>query len=426
MSPRDSTPSGRFVLRIDPILHGALAGQAHQAGKSLNALITERLERGVYAYDADLEMPGRELSGPRKRVTFAMIAQAAGCSKATVSRALAGDLRIGEATRHRVQTTAREMGYRPDPALGSLAAHRWGRGREMNRTVGMVVPNENQFHRVGEGVIASAKRMGYRVDTLAMDTLGGAERVVKVARARGLYGLIFLPVPDDQPTLHYNLDGLAGICVVRTSQSPPVHGVTGDMFLPTLDSILTAVERGYRRISPVLYASPQFEHPGTSTLAQQWRPVQSGDIAFSNAEQHIRRRAAVALLREELAGRAEVLPSYEGPIGRQGRRDMASWVRQQNPDCVVGLNDSVFWGLWEAGMKAPHDLGYCSILGSRDKPDVLPQCTGFLPHFDEMAALAVNWLDQLLRHHETGYPERPQTLRVEPEWKEGDTLPRKC
>lgn len=37
----------------------------------------------------------------------------------------------------------------------------------------------------------------------------------------------------------------------------------------------------------------------------------------------------------------------------------------------------------------------------------------------------MNWLDQLLRHNETGYPDRPQTLRIEPEWHDGDTLPPK-
>src|SRR5690606_584961 len=48
----------------------------------------------------------------------------AGVTHPTVSRALRDDPQIKKATREKIQQLAREMGYRPDPALTALAAYR--------------------------------------------------------------------------------------------------------------------------------------------------------------------------------------------------------------------------------------------------------------------------------------------------------------
>ena len=39
--------SGRFMTRIDPMLHKALAMRAKESGKTLNRLVQEIIERGV-------------------------------------------------------------------------------------------------------------------------------------------------------------------------------------------------------------------------------------------------------------------------------------------------------------------------------------------------------------------------------------------
>ncbi|HRE82426.1 MAG TPA: helix-turn-helix domain-containing protein, partial [Opitutaceae bacterium] len=45
--------------------------------------------------------------------------------KATVSLALRNHPKIPEVTRQRLQRLAESLGYRPDPALARIAAHRW-------------------------------------------------------------------------------------------------------------------------------------------------------------------------------------------------------------------------------------------------------------------------------------------------------------
>ena len=45
--PAGKEYSGRFVLRLDPKLHKALAIHSVKEGKSLNAYVTEKLSKGI-------------------------------------------------------------------------------------------------------------------------------------------------------------------------------------------------------------------------------------------------------------------------------------------------------------------------------------------------------------------------------------------
>ena len=57
---------------------------------------------------------------PERRPNMQQIGEAAGVSKSAVSLALRNDPRIPESTRQRIQTIAREMGYRRNPVVDSL------------------------------------------------------------------------------------------------------------------------------------------------------------------------------------------------------------------------------------------------------------------------------------------------------------------
>ena len=78
-----------------------------------------------------------------KRVTIIDIAEALGVTPSTVSRALAGNLRVSAQTRQRVHEKAAELGYQPNVVAASLR-----KGR--SDTIGMLVPriNRNFFSHV--------------------------------------------------------------------------------------------------------------------------------------------------------------------------------------------------------------------------------------------------------------------------------------
>jgi LacI family gluconate utilization system Gnt-I transcriptional repressor len=58
------------------------------------------------------------------RVTLSDVAQAAGVSPITVSRALRGERAVDPALVERVREAARTLGYVPDPAARALASQR--------------------------------------------------------------------------------------------------------------------------------------------------------------------------------------------------------------------------------------------------------------------------------------------------------------
>lgn len=91
-------------------------------------------------------------------VTIRDVARLSGVSISTVSRALAAPDQVAEATRIRVQETARSMGYRPNRAASGLITGRTG-------SIGLVVPDlENPFFgSICKGVQARARAAGYAV-----------------------------------------------------------------------------------------------------------------------------------------------------------------------------------------------------------------------------------------------------------------------
>src|SRR5215207_4630864 len=67
-------------------------------------------------------MPSPARSRATGRVTLADVAQAAGVSPITVSRALRGERAVDPGLVARVQAAAQKLGYVPDPAARALAS----------------------------------------------------------------------------------------------------------------------------------------------------------------------------------------------------------------------------------------------------------------------------------------------------------------
>jgi len=67
------------------------------------------------------------------RPTLQDMADILNLSKSTVSRALSGDPRVAQATRARVESLAKRIGYTPNPIARGLATRR-------TNTIGLAVP----------------------------------------------------------------------------------------------------------------------------------------------------------------------------------------------------------------------------------------------------------------------------------------------
>jgi len=118
-------------------------------------------------------------------VTARHVAEHAGVSLSTVSRALSAPELVAERTRRRVQAAARELGYEPNVAARSLATGR-------TSSLGLVVPDLDNpfFSSVVKGVQAKAWAGGYTVVVADSNEDPAMERELLQSLAKQVDGLI--------------------------------------------------------------------------------------------------------------------------------------------------------------------------------------------------------------------------------------------
>ncbi len=112
--------------------------------------------------------------------TIQRVAELAGVSTATVSRALAGKKTVSAATKSRVEAAARELGYVVSSAASSLASGR-------TRNIGVVMPFiDGWFYtRVLKGAHAALSDAGYDLTLYHLDTSAiGSPGLVNPRRER--------------------------------------------------------------------------------------------------------------------------------------------------------------------------------------------------------------------------------------------------
>lgn len=103
------------------------------------------------------------------------VARAAGVSTSTVSYVLSGKRPISAPTRHRVERSIRELGFRPHAGARALASSR-------TNVLALVAPlhvgvNVNVIMQFVTGVVTSARTFEYDVLLLTQDDATGLERV---------------------------------------------------------------------------------------------------------------------------------------------------------------------------------------------------------------------------------------------------------
>jgi LacI family transcriptional regulator, repressor for deo operon, udp, cdd, tsx, nupC, and nupG len=188
--------------------------------------------------------PKRTAPQPTARSGIRQVADLAGVSVGTVSRALRGQPGVAAETRRRVQVAADELGYVPSPSAASLAS-----GRTM--AVGVVVPYVSRwfFASVVQGAEKVLSKAGY--DVLLYDLAGWED-----ARRRLLGGRLLQKRVDGALVVTLDLD--------RTEQEAlrgfnlPIALVGGDDGFAgvRIDDVKAAVtatthllELGHRRIA---------------------------------------------------------------------------------------------------------------------------------------------------------------------------------
>lgn len=166
------------------------------------------------------------------RSNHRQIAEAAGVSTATVSRALSGHPHVSQKMRERVLFEARKLGYRTDPRLAYLSRLRWKSGRAPESVKIVVVVDRYtgadmkapKFKHLGE----TAGELGYELEFHPVEQMRSqASSLSRQFASRGMVGILFnLHLSDPLPALDY--DQFAVVLVGEENPQVPFHRVGTD------------------------------------------------------------------------------------------------------------------------------------------------------------------------------------------------------
>lgn len=338
-----------------------------------------------------------------RRVTLRDIAKRTGFSMATVSSALNNDPRVKGSTRDLVKTAAEEMGYRPDPALLALSAHRWdGRRNKAGMTIAYVtgIPKDplsmERYEAMVESMKLRAESLGYRFYFYYLRDLGSVESASRILFSRGTSGLLVGPLTDESQMAGFDWDAFSAVAVDLGHYRPPLNLVTNNPLTCVRIAWEKVLAAGHTRIGVVL------------------APDQRSD--FFNEQ-----RAWVSRLQHELPEEFPRIPVLDFTTVRSLR----DWCDEHEPDVVIGFNEWLPEALGELGRRVPEDLSFVSLRKEfKHYPSELshPDIAGLLPHPDHLGQVAVDQVDLLIRRNEKGLPPFNLTLYIDLSWHSGTSL----
>lgn len=192
-------------------------------------------------------------------VTLSDIAEQVGLSLATVSYALRQHAKISAATRARVATAARKLGYRPNPRVASLMAHiRGAQSRAHQERIAFIwvhtsraQARENVFLKnVFAGARERANQMGFILEEFWTNDVGMTDqRLEHILRARGIVGVVLSPVTSAETaiTLGWDWRHFSAAVIGNVSWTPELHHAGHHHFLAMRMALLELAKLGCKR-----------------------------------------------------------------------------------------------------------------------------------------------------------------------------------
>ncbi|GLU29219.1 LacI family DNA-binding transcriptional regulator [Brucella sp. NBRC 12950] len=264
-----------------------------------------------------------------KKIRTFEVAALAKASPSTVSRALAGDPRISEATRERVLAAARQLNYQPNLIARGLKNSSTG-------IVGVVVTDlDNLYHSHTLKLLIDEmghQRLAPLVFACNTDDRAGA--VIDRLTSYQVDAVIALAAPFDAEIVQSCSHSGKPLVLMNSYDGPvPVHTVAGDSRAGGAIAAEHLVERGGKRFA--------FFGGEDSTRISRER-----ELGFRETLEHLGHRCDV---------HASTRYTYD-----DGRR-VAAELLAQKPDAIFCANDVLAFALMdtarqELGLSIPNDL----------------------------------------------------------------------
>ena len=331
--------------------------------------------------------------------TYREIAQACGCSGATVSRALAGSPLVVPALRRKVEVAAKKLGYRRNPLVGALMAQvRRERVRAFSGNLAVIDVRSSgetrqlQFHReVVAGMQNRANELGFQIDVFEYGAHGGNARALhRVLQARGIVGVMLLHSWETADLSDFPWDSYSCVELDYCLSEPILHQVLLDHHLTLMQALDRLHGLGYRRIGLFL------ENFKDAPLKFKWRGAFRGF--------------------QEGGGKIGRIPTFTAETMSEAA--FLAWVRREEPDLVVGHVDRAVEWLKGARRTVPKNIGFFNLnWNERSVP-----CAGLDLCPEEQGAVAAEVVIAQIHRNERGLPRQARTTMVPGRWVDGPTI----
>jgi DNA-binding LacI/PurR family transcriptional regulator len=328
------------------------------------------------------------------------IARKLGISIATVSRALRNDPRISAVMKERVQVTAAEIGYRPNPLVTALMERvRSAKKLEFQGKIAVIIDgsyrsdwhSSNPTHVLTyNGAKRTAAKFGYDLENFFLrDYDSKGRRLSQVLCARGIQGLYLAPAHKKiRVSLEWERFSsvTSGYCLIE----PIIHRVCFGIYNATKIVCRNLEDRGYKRLGFHLHE----EHD------------QITDHRYRSAY----------LLFQDLLPIDRRIPICITEKNDKGK--FLRWLDREKPDAVVSGYAGVIDWIRQAGLKCPDDVGYADL-------DWVPRRRGIagVYHNPElMGEAVVDTIIAQINRNERGIPRHPRRTLIDGVWVEGSTI----
>lgn len=179
-------------------------------------------------------------------ITIRDVAEAAGVSTATVSRALRGLPNVDETTRARVQAIAAQLDYVISPSASRLASGRTG-------SIGVITPYISRwfFSTVLSGVEGVLQNAGMDLLLMSVSTADAQHRLPPAPRLRRrVDGVLAIAIPPDDPQLDEVIELGMPTSLIGTAKEG-VAGVTIDDVQAARTATQHLLNLGHTRIGVI-------------------------------------------------------------------------------------------------------------------------------------------------------------------------------
>jgi LacI family transcriptional regulator len=339
--------------------------------------------------------------------TLKTIAQLAGVSPITASRALRGDPRHSEETRERVRRIAEEAGYRVNPlvaALMSTRARKFGSAGAPNLAVLNLGPSpaevKNEPSLFGSDLYQHARNQGYAIEEFTYDPPEmSADRLRRIFISRGIRGIILMPAPRAPFQFDFDFEGFAAVAIGHSITHRHLPRITSHPYLRTLEAIQQLADRGYRRLA--LVNTQDFDRRFNYRMSAA---ALAAPLAIT---------PKVRVLRHNLDMKvdfAAIKPALQ--------RELCNWLRTNRVDAVISNLTDVYNTIRNGAIMVPEEMAYVHL----DR-HALPEVSCMDQMLSLIGKKAVDLVIAMINRNEFRLPEYPSVLVTPSIWREGMTAP---